>query len=201
MPHEGDSSELLALINRRRSVAPKRLRPPGPTPTELAAMIDAALSAPDHGGLRPWRIIQVADSGRQRLAAAFVEAKRRRTPDVPQAILARERDKALHAPTLLVVCARPRGDRADIPAYEQLIAVGAAVQNLLLAAHVLGYGASLLSGEKARDPLVRACLGVALDEILVGFLSIGSIATPSPPRPPQHADAFFPSGAMRQHQP
>lgn len=183
-PEDADGPVLddrLTLITSRRSTAPKRLRPPGPTAGELAAMIDAALTAPDHGSLRPWRIIQVDD--RERLADVFVAAKRRREPECPPTLLDREREKARNAPTLLVVCARPRDDRRDIPAHEQLVAVGAAVQNLLLAAHAQGYGASLLSGHKARDPLVRSCLGLLPDEILIGFLSIGSIAEPRSVRP------------------
>ncbi len=167
----------LALITSRRSIAPKRLGPPGPTAAEIEAIVAAALTAPDHGGLHPWRLIQVTDDSRERLAEVFVSAKRRRSPHAPPALIAREREKALNAPVLLVVCARPRTDLPEIPPYEQLIAVGAAVQNLLLAAHGLGYGASLLSGEKARDPLVRRSLGLHADEILVGFLSIGSIVT------------------------
>jgi nitroreductase len=191
MPPENALHDPLALITSRRSIAPKRLYPPGPTIADIKAMVGAALTAPDHGGLRPWRIIQVADEGRERLAEVFVAAKVRRFPDTPAALLDRERDKALNAPALLVVCARPRTDLPEIPPYEQLIAVGATVQNLLLAAHALGYGASLLSGEKARDPIVRSCLGLHADEILVGFLSIGSIAKPAPARPQPDIAAFM----------
>ncbi len=179
----------LALITSRHSIAPRRLRSPGPTTAEVEAMVAAALTAPDHGGLRPWRIIQIADDGREQLAEVFVAARRLRSPDATPAMLQRDRDKALNAPVLLVVCARPRPDIPGVPPYEQLIAVGAAVQNLLLAAHGLGYGASLLSGEKARDPLVRRCLGVDSDEIIVGFLSIGSIAELAPVRPQPDAGA------------
>ncbi len=181
----------LAPITSRRSVAPKRLRPPGPSAAEIRAMVDAALTAPDHGGLRCWRIIDVAEDSREHLAEVFVAAKLAREPDAPAETLERERDKARSAPVLLVVCARPQRDRAGIPEYEQLIAVGAAIQNLLLAAHNMGYGASLLSGEKARDPLVRASLGLLADEILVGFLSIGSIAKSPPARPHRDAGAFL----------
>jgi len=183
MPPEQALGDCLALITSRRSIAPKRLQSPGPTAAEVEAMVAAALTAPDHGGLRPWRIIRIADDGREQLAEVFVAARRLRFPDATPAMLERDRDKALNAPLLLVVCARPRPDLPEVPPYEQLIAVGAAVQNLLLAAHGLGYGASLLSGEKARDPRVRRCLGVEPDEILVGFLSIGSIARLTSVRP------------------
>jgi nitroreductase len=181
MPHDMSANTVLELISSRRSVAPKRLGEPGPTSAEIATMVRTAMTAPDHGALRPWRVIHVADSSRDRLAEVFVEAKRRRLPDAPQSLLDRERNKALNAATLLVVCARVRSDVAEVPVHEQLVAVGAAVQNMLLAAHALGFAAILLSGEKARDPFVRAALDLSPDEILIGFLSIGSVSSPLPP--------------------
>ena len=191
MAREHTADDLLSLITTRRSIAPKRLQPPAPTPADIMTLIEAALSAPDHGGLRPWRLIQVTDSGRERLAEVFVAAKRRQDGDASLQQLARERDKALNAPLLLVVVARPQAGHTDIPLHEQWVAVGAAVQNMLLAAHALGHGASLLSVAKARDPLVRASLGLAPDETLVGFLSIGTIATPPQPRRGRDAVAFL----------
>lgn len=191
MPPERAADDRLTLITSRRSIAPKRLRPPGPTAAEIEAMVATALTAPDHGGVRPWRIIQVAGDSRKRLAEVFVAAKLRRFPDAPAVLLERERDKALNAPTLLVISAQLRTDLPEIPPYEQLIAVGAAVQNLLLGAHGFGYGASLLSGEKARDPFVRSQLGLLPDEILVGFLSIGTIAEHKPARPRPDGRAFL----------
>jgi nitroreductase len=166
---------LLTLIGSRQSIPPKLLVDPGPGPGELAAIVSAANSAPDHGALRPFRVIHVADDGRYRLAEIFVEAKRQRKPETSPIMLDREREKALNAPTLLVVCARLREDVADVPVTEQLVSVGAAIQGVLLAAHALGFGAILLSGDKTRDPLVRGALGLDGDEFLVGFISIGTI--------------------------
>ncbi|MBK8176775.1 MAG: nitroreductase [Rhodospirillales bacterium] len=174
---------LLELIASRRSVAPKRLRLPGPSDGEIIQMIAAALTAPDHGALRPWRFIHVTDTARASLAEVFVEAKRRRLPAAGPEVLDREREKALNGPCLLVACARLTPDAAGIPVHEQLVSVGAAVQNLLLAAHALGYGAMLVSGEKARDDLVRAAFDLRADEILIGFIAIGAIGSPRPGRP------------------
>lgn len=181
MRPEAAAEDFLDLIYSRRSIAPKRLIAPGPSRGELEAIVRAVESAPDHGALHPFRVIHVADAGRLRLAEVFVEAKRRRMPDASPMMLDRERDKALNAPTLLAICARLRDDVGDIPVAEQLISVGAAIQSLLLAAHALGYGAIVLSGEKTRDPLVRHAFGLAADELLVGFVSIGSISPSSPP--------------------
>jgi nitroreductase len=183
MRREATAEDFLALIYSRQSVAPKRLIKPGPGCDELEAIVGAAGSAPDHGALHPFRFIHVADESRHRLAEIFAEAKRRRLPNASPMLLDRERVKALTAPTLLVACARLREDMAEIPVSEQLVAVGAAIQNLLLAAHALGFGAMLLSGGKTRDPLVRDAFGLGAGETLVGFISIGTIpASQSPPK-------------------
>ena len=175
--------EFIDLILGRGSVSPKRLIPPGPTAAEIRTMIAAAVTAPDHCGLRPWRFLRIADEARQRLADLFVEAKRRRAPDADPAVLARERDKALRAPVLIAVCARIDPDNPKVPPGEQFASVGAAVQNVLLAAHALGYGAIMLSGERTRDPLIRDGFGLGDAETLVGFISLGSAAAEAPRKP------------------
>ncbi len=53
---------------------------------------------------------------------------------------------------------------------------GAALGNVLNAAHELGYGAIVLSGDRCFDDTLCAQLGLAAGEFLAGFVSIGSIA-------------------------
>lgn len=191
MRPEAAADDILDLICSRQSIAPRRLVAPGPSHGELEAIVRSVASAPDHGALHPVRVIHVADAGRQRLAEVFVEAKRRRLPDALPMMLEREREKALNAPALLAVCARLREDVDGVPVAEQLVAVGAAIQNLLLAAHALGYGAILLSGEKTRDPLVRCAFGLAADDLLVGFVSIGTIHSSPPPKHRRAIEEYF----------
>jgi nitroreductase len=74
-----------------------------------------------------------------------------------------------------------------VPISEQWLSAGAALGSILSAAHLLGVGAILLSGERCQDETLRAALGVNRDEILAGFISIGTIAgAPKPAvRPPR----------------
>ncbi len=176
-------SEFIDLILGRQSVSPKRLGPPGPNDAEIRTIIAAAVTAPDHCGLRPWRFLRIADDARQRLADLFVDARRHRAPDAGPAVFERERDKALRVPVLIAVCARIDADNPKVPPGEQFASVGAAIQNALLTAHALGYGAIMLSGEKTRDPLIRDGLGLGDGEVLVGFISLGSVATAAPCKP------------------
>ena len=58
--------------------------------------------------------------------------------------------------------------------------LGAALMNLLLAAHGLGYGAMLTSGRAVRAARFAAAFALAADEQAVCFVSIGTPAAVKP---------------------
>ena len=77
-PETADHAALqsaLAHLLDRRSVSPKRLRRPGPGPDDIELMLQAALRAPDHGGLHPWRVIEFRDAQRAALGQCFEREK------------------------------------------------------------------------------------------------------------------------------
>ncbi|MGJ7609831.1 MULTISPECIES: nitroreductase family protein [unclassified Variovorax] len=171
----------IAPLLERRSVSPKRLRAPGPNPEHIDLILQAALRAPDHGGLHPWRVVEFREGQRAALADRFEEEKRRRDPLASSADLRRAREHATRPPVLLAFVVVPR-TRSKVPAREQWLAAGAALGNLLNAAHQLGFGAIMLSGERCFDPVLGAELGVEPDEFLAGFVSLGSVAESPPAR-------------------
>ncbi len=172
-------SPILAAIHGRRSVSPRRLRPPGPSLAVLRDIAAAGLAAPDHGLLRPWRLLNL---DREALAHAFAAALTARRADASDEELARERGKALNAPVQLALVARVDACHADIPVHEQWIAVGTALQNMLLAIEAHGFGAKIVSGYRCEDPVIRDWLGIADVERLAGFISVGTVADPPRPR-------------------
>lgn len=165
----------LAAWLTRRSVAPRRLHAPGPDDRQIALLLAAARNAPDHGRLRPCRLMVLDDVARVRLGHAFQEYRRQTTSSSSSDDAALEMERATNAPTLLAIAARIRGDMADVPAYEQRIAVGAVIGNLMTAANALGFAGKVLSGARARDPHVRAVV-CDDEEILVGFVYLGTAA-------------------------
>lgn len=165
----------ISWLAERRSVAVRRIGEPGPAPDQVRAILAAALAAPDHGALRPWRIVICAPDGRERLATLFVAAKLHLKPDATDVELGRERDKALRPPVLLAMLALPKPPRGEVTEAEQLACAGAAMQSVLLAAHGLGYGAIILSGSRCADAGVRAAFGLRDADHLLGFISIGTI--------------------------
>ncbi len=166
--------ELIDAINTRSTAA--RLTGPGPTPEHLALMLAAAARAPDHGRLAPWRLIVLGGEVRARFIEAVVEARRKRLPAPNAAQLQIERDKIDRSPTVVVVgCAVARGN-PKVPEIEQVIAAGAAVQNLCLAAHALGYGAMWKTGPAAYDAGVKAAVGLRPDDHIIAIMHLGTRA-------------------------
>jgi nitroreductase len=167
-----------ALITR---VSPAELVEPGPTAQQLDRILAAAVAAPDHGRIRPWRFVVVEGEGRSRLGEIMARSLQRREPETPAARLEYERKKALRAPLIIVVAAAVQ-ENAKVPDIEQIVATGAAAQNLLLAAHASGLGAFWRTGALAYDPEVKAALGFAATDAIVGFIYIGSVGRPGQPR-------------------
>lgn len=173
----------LDLILTRQS--PLTLRAPGPDEAALRAMLDAAICAPDHGRLAPWRFVVIEGDGRRALGRVFRDALRRRIADADEGMLAREEAKATRAPTIIVVVAQTQYQKS-IPAVEQVVAAGVAAYNILLAARAFGLGGMWRTGANAYDPDVRRALGLGADASIVGFLYLG---TPDAiPRPRRQVD-------------
>lgn len=164
--------ELIEAIMSRTSAA--RLREPGPSAAHLEVMLAAADRAPDHGRLKPWRVQVLDQAARIRLGEAALAARRRRDPQAPEDALRMEREKYLRSPCLVVVGCVIRRDQPKVPEVEQLLAAGAAVQNLCLAAHALGYGAMWKTGPAAYEPEVKQAVGLAPQDHLVAILHLGT---------------------------
>ncbi len=166
----------------RRSTSPRRLARPGPTGADLSRMLQAALSAPDHGALRPWRVIEFRAEDRAALAALFEAEKLRRDPLATPLDLQRARAHAVEVPMLLAFVVSPR-PKAQVPVREQWLGAGASLGNLLNAAHEMGFGAIVLSGERCHDVQLTQALGLQTHEALAGFVCLGSLQARPPARP------------------
>ena len=172
--------DLFSAINTRASAI--RVGEPGPSREHLSLILEAGAHAPDHGKLAPWRFLVVDGAARDRLAEAMAAGLLARDPSATASQLEREREKVKRAPTIIVAAARVRKNH-KIPEIEQVLAVAAAVQNMFLAAHDLGYGAMWKTGEAAYDPVVKSAMGLETDDQIVAFLYLGTLVTPGAVRP------------------
>jgi nitroreductase len=99
-------------------------------------------------------------------------SQRDRHPDFPQEAFDKTRSLPLRAPVLIAAGADKPGEEKVLE-IENVCAVAAACQNLLLAAQALGLGAKWRTGEWARDAKVKEFLGFSADQHIVGFIYIG----------------------------
>jgi nitroreductase len=173
--------DLLTGIESRTSAA--KLTDPAPTHEHIERIIGAGMRAPDHGRLRPWRFVVLQGEARLKLADAMADLLHRKNPQATQEDLDGERRKPMRAPTIIVVAAHIT--KGKIPEIEQILAVGAAVQNMMLAAQALGYGAMWKTGGAAYDGGVKQTLGLAIDDHIVALLYLGTTAVPGPRVPAQ----------------
>jgi nitroreductase len=184
--------DALGMLLARRSVPAQCLTGPGPDDTQVAAALDAALRAPDHGRLQPWRFRLIRGAARERFGHLLVETTLAREPATPPAQLDKLRSRPLHAPLVIAVSALLR-DHPKVPEVEQLLSTGAATMNLLNAFHAMGFGAVWLTGPAAYDPVVAQRLGLATGEQLVGFVYVGSVGAVVPTAPARPARQGFAS--------
>jgi nitroreductase len=165
---------ITALTSR---VSPAKLGEPGPTPEDLDKMLAAAVAAPDHGKIRPWRFLVIQGEARAKFGEVMARSLARRDKEASPQKLEFEKNKAMRAPTLVVVVATPK-DNPKVPEIEQIVAVGAATQNFGVAAHALGYGSFWRTGAVAYDAEVKRELGLGEKDLIVGIIYVGSIGAP-----------------------
>ncbi|MDH4562626.1 nitroreductase family protein [Pseudomonas sp. BN411] len=160
-----------ALLNR---VSLARLQEPAPDAAQREVLFRAALRAPDHGYLRPWRFLSIEGAAREKLGELFVSAVLAKDPQAPEAATTKARNMPMRAPLMVVVIAKLQAGH-KVPEVEQLLSAGCAAHSILLAAHAQGLGAIWRTGDMAYDLTVAAGLGLAENERVVGFLYLGSV--------------------------
>ncbi len=180
--------DALTLLHERSSMG--KLAEPAPNADQLSAIYQAALRAPDHKELRPWRFIEFTGEGRERLGELFAEAEFQEDPSVSDDTLDAARKKPLRAPMVIAVIAKVTPDIPKVPKMEQVISAGCAAHGILLAAHALGLGAMWRSGKYAFDPVVRKGLGLDEEDEVVAFIYLGSLGGRYKPVPKHDAASF-----------
>ena len=152
-------------------VSNPKLIQPCPNREQLEQMFRCAVRAPDHGRLRPWRFVVLEGSALVELGHAFEATQ----ADADEAKRLRLRSMPLRAPMIIVSIAALDWEHKKVPVWEQQVAVGIATQHLQLAAKEFGFGTMWRTGEMTEAEAVRAHLGVADNEQIIGFLYIGTV--------------------------
>ena len=178
------------IIRRRRSIG--KMTTQQPIREQVARLLEAATHAPNHHKVEPWKFFVLAGKARAKLGEVMAESLAARMEETAsekaQALLNKERNKLLRSPVVIVVAAeRPRLPK--VIEIENIAAVAAAVQNMLLTAEEMGLACMWRTGEAAYDPQVKRWLGLSPEEHIVAFVYVGYPASPRLERHPNPIEA------------
>ncbi|MFG1804812.1 nitroreductase [Micromonospora carbonacea] len=176
---------LTDLLRTRRSGG--RVTDAAPTDAEIAELLRFAMNAPDHGALRPWRLVLLRGVARERLGEALADAQGATGDDRQRAAA-----KPLRAPLLIgiVLCPTPH---PKVLEWEQLAAATAVVTHLCLLLHEAGWSSIWRTGPLLDARPVCTVTGLADGEKLLGWLYVGGPdpRAARPERPPANAQAHL----------
>ena len=174
-------------IKKRRSIG--KMTQQRPSRQQIEQLLEAATHAPNHHKVEPWKFIVLAGNAREELglimAASLASHLDETASDKAQARLNKERTKLLRSPVVIAVIAQPPlPSQPNVLEIENIEAVAAAVQNMLLTAEEIGLACMWRTGDAAYDPRVKQWLGLAPAEHIVAFLYVGFPAIPALERVP-----------------
>lgn len=171
---------VIEAIKSRRSI--RKMKPDPPlTREEAETIIDAAVWAPNHYLSEPWRFVVLMGDERAKLGDAMSKALMATSTSSPTPEqLDNERKRPLNASVIIALVSSPKSDPKIVP-QEEMVAAGAALQNMLLAAHSLGLGAMVRTSSHAYSKVIKEFFGMTDVERLVGLVYLGHILEPPPP--------------------
>jgi nitroreductase len=174
--------DALELLKSRRSVKPREMGGPGPSPAEIETILTIGARVPDHGKLTPWRFVVFEGDGRLRAGEVIAKVFAAKNPNATPGEIDVEKKRLTDAPLVIGVVSLTK-PHPKVPVWEQELSAGASAMNIVTAATALGYGACWLTGWFAFDRDVLDGFGLKPDEKLAGFIHIGKPSKPSEDRP------------------
>jgi nitroreductase len=162
--------DALQAIHARRSV--KKVKPDAVPRELIEKLLDAAVQAPNHYKIRPWRFVVLTGNGLDHLGDVMAESFRVKNPSTPPEGLEKTRALPHRAPVIIAVGVDKPAE-PKILEIENICAAAAACENIFIAAQDLGLGVYWRTGEWARDPAIKKFLGFAEDQHIISFLYIG----------------------------
>ncbi|MCD8338659.1 MAG: nitroreductase family protein [Burkholderiales bacterium] len=178
-----DTDQFLKILQNRSSAAPKYLGDPPPNEEQLLEAVKCGLAAPDHKSLRPCRIVLIKN--RAKMADFFEAGALNAGADQKEA--ERARTKALKGAGLLAFVVKIDINNEEVPAYEQWLACGAFLMNVVTALELQGFGLKVVTGSNVRWPEVTKPL-CRPGETLACWIIVGTL-TDARLKPKEPVDA------------
>jgi nitroreductase len=159
-------------IKSRRSVKAQAMNGKKIPNGEIAALLELADWAPNHGNTEPWRFVVYEDTAKfchphAELYKSVTEEDKFESATFNK--LFSQGDLASH----IIVAVMKRGHLPKIPAFEEIAAASAAVQNILLAATSLNIASFWSTGGMALKPELKKLLNFGDDDQVMAVIYLG----------------------------
>jgi nitroreductase len=166
--------DVFEAIKNRRSIG--RVKPDPIDKETITKLLEAATWAPNHYNTEPWKFFVLTEDGRRPLGRTLAEIAKEAMEDPSseenEKKLKKLEEKAFRAPVIITVAVTP-SDNPKAEHIEEVGAVNAAIQNMLLAAHALGLGSIWRTGKACYHPKMKGLFGLADKEEVLGFIYLG----------------------------
>lgn len=178
-----DAIEL--LLNRSSQ---PRLESPAPQGVALQNILQAALRAPDHANLTPWRFVVCQGDGLVKLGKIFQKAA------IESEMAQRDIERSLTLPSrapMVIVAISQYVEHPKVPWVEQVASVSCSVQAMQMSALAQGFGGVWRTGSYARNSVVKSEFSLTEQDEIVGFLYLGTPAVPVVSKPVRDTSEYF----------
>lgn len=166
--------QLRAVVRSRRTIKAVAMNGRRIPDAQVQQLLELADWAPTHGQTEPWRFFVYAGESLQafgRMHAdlywSHTEAGRRQAAKRDKLL-----DSAARASHLIMVVMK-RDPAYRVPEEEEMAAVAAAIQNVLLGATAMGIASFWSTGGMARHPALRRHLQLGEEDRIVGLVYLG----------------------------
>ena len=179
-PHlEVHVTNVIEFLSSRRSVTAKTMAVGKVDSSHLDQILTAGMRVPDHGALKPWKLIVISGAARARLDSEIIHAEfTAANPDAKPEVEEIEKGRLQRADVVIAVLSTPV-EHPKIDVWEMQLSAGAVCTTLLYAAQSFGYAAQWLTEWYAYSDRMLTELGgrPGLDRI-AGFIYIGEKIKP-----------------------
>ena len=167
-------SKTVDFLSTRRSVTAKMMKPGHVKKEDLDLILNTGLRVPDHGGLKPWKVIVFRGNSRKKFDEEVIlkEYKANNTSPTPE-IIKMESSRFQRADTVIAIISNTV-EHPKIPQWEQTLSCGAVCTTILYAAQSLGYAAQWVTEWYAYNANIISSLGGnPKSDKIAGFIYIG----------------------------
>ncbi len=174
---------MVPSIQNRRSVFPQFFTEQDVPKDALTELLEAANLAPSHKKTEPWRFKVYTGTGREKLSQTVQEIyEAARAPEVRDPKVVPKFAKKINQSPVVIAVFLHRDPAASVPEWEEVAAVGCAMQNLWVSLDHYGLGGywsspGFLCGDYGQWP------GTADNERCLGLFYLGYYEMPDLPRP------------------